>query len=105
MRLIQRAVKCGWDIPDQVLEAVPSFAVHVLTDSSRDTRDRIRAAELLASLRRDNMDRLDALAKASRLDAGMATDRVEMAASLSDEQIRAVGKSIAGATAQPKQLP
>ncbi len=79
MRLWERAIADGWEFPEGTLRAIPGFCVRVMQDPNRSDRDKLRAAELLASLKRDNLATLIAYDKAVRLDSGEATERVELA--------------------------
>ncbi len=79
LRLLQRAILNGWELPEGALRAIPAFAANILRDAKKSDRDRLRAAELLASLQRDTVSALIALDKVERLDSGSATERIELA--------------------------
>ncbi len=77
MRLIQRAVKHHWDIPPEWLEKFPKVAAQIAANPERSARDRMRAIELLAALRRQDIDVAQIADKLERLEEGSATERSE----------------------------
>ncbi len=79
MLLWQQAIAGNWELPEGTKRAIPGFCVRVMQDPDRSDRDKLRAAELLASLNRDNLATLIAYDKAVRLESGEATERIELA--------------------------
>lgn len=94
LTIIRQAVDGGWDLPPDASAFVPAFLQSVLNDPAASTRDRIRASECLAALRRDRVEAAIQLDKIIRLDAGTATDRVELLNTLTDAQLGAVAKAV-----------
>jgi hypothetical protein len=76
LRLLQRAVNEGWQIPDGVWAAAPRMAARLLVDPAASPRDRLRAAEVLSAMARDQINAAIALDKIERLEGGDATERV-----------------------------
>jgi hypothetical protein len=76
LRLLQRAVTHGWEIPEAVWQAAPDVCARILNDDLSQSRDRLRAAEVLAAMARDKVNAAIALDKMERLDEGEATERV-----------------------------
>lgn len=76
--MMLRAMKEGWQIPDGMLEACPKIASKIALESKTE-REKLRAIEVLAAMRRDNIAALQAIDKVERLDSGKATERVEFA--------------------------
>lgn len=75
LRLIQRAVRNGWKIDPKWLEAVPKETMRIML-SSKDERNRLRAAELMQAIHRDATNAAISLDKIERLDDGRATEHV-----------------------------
>lgn len=78
LRLLKRAVTAGWKIPDAVMEQAPDICSRILNDDLSQSRDRLRAAEVLAAMMRDKVAAAIALDKMERLDDGQATERMEI---------------------------
>ena len=76
LRLLQRAVTQGWEIPEAVWRAAPGICSRILANEGATARDRLRAAEVLAAMARDKVNAAIALDKMERLDDGEATERV-----------------------------
>jgi hypothetical protein len=76
LRLLQRAVTHGWEIPESVWRAAPGICTRILADASVHPRDRLRATEVLAAMARDKVNAAIALDKMERLEDGEATERV-----------------------------
>lgn len=76
LRLLQRAVTQGWEIPEAVWRAAPGICARILANEGATARDRLRAAEVLAAMARDKVNAAIALDKMERLDDGEATERV-----------------------------
>lgn len=78
LRLLQRAVREGWQIPEGVMKAAPNTATRIMLNENAPHRDRLRAAEVLAAMMRDKVAAAIALDKMERLDDGQATERMEI---------------------------
>ncbi len=76
LRLLQKAVNHGWEIPEAVWRAAPGICARILANDAAQPRDRLRAAEVLAAMARDKINAAIALDKMERLDDGEATERV-----------------------------
>jgi len=76
LRLLQKAVNHGWEIPEAVWRAAPGICARILANDAAQPRDRLRAAEVLAAMARDKVNAAIALDKMERLDDGEATERV-----------------------------
>lgn len=76
VRILREFVRRKWPIPDAVIDAAPKVVARVLTDETSTKRDKLRAAEVLAALQRDNLSAILALDKVERLDGGDATENV-----------------------------
>jgi len=94
MRLIRSAVKNRWVIPDALFTAAPAIVGRILLDPATDIRDKIRATQTLAMLDRNNSELILESHRIERLQEGSSTDNVAVVASLSDEQIAAVAKTL-----------
>lgn len=94
LRVIEAAVYQGWDIPAEASVGIPAALKAIIDDPNASVRDRIRASECLASLRKDKIEAAIQLDRISRLDAGTATDRVEIMDSLTDAQLDAVARAV-----------
>jgi hypothetical protein len=78
LRLLQRAVREGWQIPEGVMKAAPNTATRIMLNENAPHRDRLRAAEVLAAMHRDKVNAAIALDKIERLEGGQATERMEI---------------------------
>lgn len=76
LRLLQRAVSEGWQIPSTVWSSAPDICTRILADENATPRDRLRATEVLAAMARDKVNAAIALDKIERLEGGDATERV-----------------------------
>lgn len=94
MALIRRAVRNRWIIPARVYEAAPAIVGRILVDPATDAREKIRAAQTLAMLDRNNADLLIEANRIERLNEGMSTENVALVARITDEQIAAVASTI-----------
>lgn len=75
MRLVMRALRAGWDIDKTALKDLPGIAVAIARAGESETV-KLRAIELVASLRMDNLTTVEKLDKIDRLDAGEATENI-----------------------------
>lgn len=76
LRLVEMAVRKGWAIPDEWAEKLPQVAARIALDPGKPDRDRLRALELLGTLKRDNIGGLIDLIKTRRLIGGESTENV-----------------------------
>ncbi len=76
LAMLKRAVDDGWQIPESVYRAAPAICARIMADDSSSPRDRLRAAEVLASMARDKVNAAIALDKMERLEGGDATERI-----------------------------
>lgn len=103
LSILQDAVYGGWELPPESSRRLPSDLQAIVDDPNTSTRDRIRALECLAALRKDRLDALMQLDKVTRLDAGQATDRVELLDAMTDAQLAAVAQALGSPS--PASLP
>ena len=95
LRTLEAIVYDGWDVPPEVWQEIPQSLLDIVRSAASATRDRIRATEAIAHLVKQRADAAVELDRIMRLDAGEATDRVQVLQSLSDEQMQAVAASLA----------
>lgn len=76
MRLLQRAVNEGWNIPDPIFKTAPVMAARVAFNDAMPISYRLRATELLSAMYRDKIQAAIALDRMERLEKNEATDRV-----------------------------
>lgn len=93
MILVQQAIKGGWKIPEILFAQLPLQVTNLLV-SARNDRERLRAAEVLLAMNRDNTQTLAIADKMQRLDMGQATDRIDCINSISDAQLSAAADII-----------
>jgi hypothetical protein len=101
LRLIRRAIHGRWEIPAVLLDQLPKQVVSVMV-SARTDRDKLRAAEVLVAMNRDNLSALSIADKVERLERGEATERIEAVQAVTDEQIAAVAKMLASRGREPE---
>ena len=94
LRLLQRAVSEGWEIPESVWKAAPGICTRILADPSVQPRDRLRATEVLAAMARDKINAAIALDKIERLESGTATDRIVVTPELQARAERIIAKRL-----------
>jgi hypothetical protein len=101
-----RAIREGWAIPDVARRAAIARAAQILGDPQSTRREVTRATQTLVIIERLGLDAAVNEDRMNRLDAGTATDRVEVLEGLSDSQLAAVARAIAppapAAPAAPK---
>lgn len=102
LNVIEQAVYGGWELPDHASKTIPETLQGIMDDPNASVRDRIRASECLVALRRDRMEAAIQLDRIMRLDAGTATDRVELMEGLSDAALAAVARVIHPDAKTPK---
>lgn len=78
LRLLQRAISHGWQIPEHVYESLPKVVIGILT-SSQSPREKLACIRTLTTMHKDNVDTLVAADRIARLDEGLATERIELA--------------------------
>jgi hypothetical protein len=95
LRLAMRAIRLKCDIPPVVMQAIVGKATRVLQNPEAKQRDVARASATLLAVQRQGFDAAREEDRISRLDAGTATDRVEVLEGLSDTQLAAVARVLA----------
>lgn len=95
LRLVMRAIREGWVIDPVVKRAVIARASRVLANPDANNRDVSRASNTLLSIERLALDATTQEDRMARLDAGEATDRIELLDSITDAQIAAVARTLA----------
>ena len=108
LRVLEEATYNGWQIPKEAAAALPREIMAIAADPNASPRDRIRATELLATLRKHDCEAAIQLDRILRLDAGAATERIELVKDLPDSALEAVARSIvnpAPAPAKPCRKP
>lgn len=88
--ILRRAVISGWDIPQQVMDAIPRIAAGIALSKETDSRDKLRAIEVVQRLIRDRWEAAIELDRIHRLERGEATERVEIGSTITQEQLNAV---------------
>lgn len=105
LRTLEGIVYQGWDVPPEAMQRLPAELNAIAVDPMQSTRDRIRASEALAHFIQQRVDATVQLDRIMRLDAGQATDRVEVLESLTDAQIAAVAAAVKPAPAKAAESP
>lgn len=95
LRTLEAIVYDGWDVPAEAWKEIPQSLLDIVRSPASATRDRIRAAEAISHLIAQRTDAAVELDRIMRLASGEATDRVQVLASLSDDQMAAVAASLA----------
>jgi hypothetical protein len=93
LHALEQAVYNGWQIPPDAAAALPREILAIATDPNSSPRDRIRATELIATLRRQDCEAAIDLDKILRLDAGAATENVAFV-DLPEAALKAVADTI-----------
>lgn len=57
LRLLRRAARNGWDIPDELKRSVPGWLGQIVGDEELDVRGRVGAAKVLVDMDRANLER------------------------------------------------
>jgi len=94
LRTLEAIVYQGWDVPTEVWKEIPQSLLDIVRNPQSATRDRIRASEAISHLIAQRTDAAVELDRIMRLASGEATDRVQVLASLSDDQMAAVAASL-----------
>ena len=105
LRLAMRAIRLKCDIPPVVLQAIVGKATRVLQNPEAKGRDVARASATLLAVPRQGFDAAREEDRIARLDAGTATDRVEVLEGLSDTQLAAVARVLAHKAPEPRPAP
>ena len=98
LRLLEEAVYKGWNIPPEAASVLPREVYAIASDPNASPRDRIRATELIAALRKADIEAAVQLDRIYRLDQGSATENVAVI-DLSEEALQAVARSLAARNA------
>jgi hypothetical protein len=93
LHALEQAVYNGWQIPPDAAAALPREILAIATDPNSSPRDRIRATELIATLRRQDCEAAIDLDKILRLDAGAATENLAFV-DLPETALKAVADTI-----------
>ena len=94
LRALEQAVYSGWKIPEEAATVLPREVYAIASDPNASPRDRIRATELIAALRKADIEACIDLDRINRLDAGTATDRVEVVHEMPDSALSAVARAL-----------
>ena len=78
LRIIEMAVRHGWDVPAEWRQSLPQVAARIAADHKATDRDRLRALQVLQAMARDRVDAAALLDKIERLDSGQPTERNEI---------------------------
>jgi hypothetical protein len=92
LRLVMAAIRAGWTIDPLVKQAIIGRASRILANADAKPRDVARASSTLVAIERLNLDAAVQEDRMARLDAGDATDRVELAQVVTDAQLAAVAR-------------
>ena len=98
LRALEQAVYHGWKIPEEAATVLPREVYAIAADPNASPRDRIRATELIAALRKADIEAAVQLDRIYRLDQGSATENVAVI-DLSEEALQAVARSLAARNA------
>ena len=90
MRMLQRAVREGWEVPAEIFKDAP-IELRNIMQSSTSNREKIRAIEVFVTMHKANIDGLVQLDKIERLDSGEDTERSTIRIQYSDERSTNMG--------------
>lgn len=76
LRMIQSALRNGWQIPDAWKSTLPVEVYRIVEDPSLGPRERLRAIETVVAMDAKNTEKLLALEKSVRLGGANATEAV-----------------------------
>jgi hypothetical protein len=76
MRLIQEALDCNWDLPEDMSVRIPEMLMGIVNDPNESTRNKINAANSLAKLKEQ---RTESLSRAAKYAIDLATNGVSEA--------------------------
>lgn len=74
LRDLEMSIRKGWYIPDEANASIPAWLVELANDPTAGERERLRAAEVLNTMRAANLKTLETLDKMERLDTGQSTE-------------------------------
>jgi hypothetical protein len=77
LRLLERAIRRGWQIPEHVYESLPRVVIGILTNATT-AREKLAAVRALTTMHKDNVDTFAVVDRSQRLDDGEATERIEL---------------------------
>ena len=77
LRMLERAIRHGWQIPESVYATLPRIVIGILTNSD-NAREKLAAIRALTTMHKDNVDTYAVLDRSTRLDEGLATERIEL---------------------------
>jgi hypothetical protein len=75
LRLIRAAIAQRWDIPREIIDSLPKIVARIAVTGT--DREKLRAAEVLARMQRDNLETIVQADRIERLEAGEATEIVQ----------------------------
>jgi hypothetical protein len=97
LRLLTRAIREGWDVDPVFKRAAIQRTAQVLADPTANRRDVARATNTLMAIDRLALEAAVEGDRMERLEAGEATDRVQVISDLTDAQMAALAKTITNA--------
>lgn len=101
LRMVMAAIRAGWVVDPVIKGAIVGRASRILANPDAKPRDVARASATLLAVERLTLDAAKEEDRMQRLDAGQATERLEVMEAISDDQLEALARSIAS----PPQLP
>lgn len=73
---MELAIRKGWDIKPEWMDKLPEVAARIAADPGKNDRERLRALEVLNTMRGANISGLVDLIKTRRLVGGQSTENV-----------------------------
>ena len=77
IKLLRRAILNQWAIPAHIYATLPQACIDILNGAD-GTREKLAAIKLLTTMHKDNVDTFAVLDRSTRLDEGLATERIEL---------------------------
>lgn len=77
LRLLELAIRKGWAIKDEWMDKLPEVAARIAADPGKKDRERLRALEVLNTMRGANVAGLVELIKTRRLVNGESTENID----------------------------
>lgn len=105
LRMVMSAIRAGWVIDPVIKGAIVGRASRILANPDAKARDVARASSTLLAIERLTLDAAKEEDRMQRLDAGQATERLELMEAISDQQLEAVARSLASRPSRPPALP
>jgi len=93
LRALEQAVYNGWKIPEEAATVLPREVYAIASDPNASPRDRIRATELIAALRKADIEACIDLDRINRLDAGTPTENIALM-EVPDSALSAVARAL-----------